>query len=326
MPRDEITHPLDPAQLDPAYAALPKDEQREAWWRGTEDKEAWRAGEDVDYAYEGMFTEGLNNRTRTDEQWARIAYYLAAGVTIAEVARHFRLSRSTIWRALQRSPGLRRRIVAEREMLRRESDSRFVAMRHAVLEGLSRAINAGNIRAILWAAQRLELGGPLLDGREHRGAIGAADPDFRPIRRPTPRRPASPAPEAPPLIADTHRVGAEAAAPVIPVADAAAAPVAVPDTMPAAAPDALAATMSDAAPPATRALSAPTPSPRHDRHPRLPVRRLARHLRAMLRLAESVDERLIPFPAGAESRMQPWLDRAAGEELNVWRPATMPRH
>lgn len=32
MPRDvkPNTHSLDPAQLDPAYAALPKDEQREA--------------------------------------------------------------------------------------------------------------------------------------------------------------------------------------------------------------------------------------------------------------------------------------------------------
>lgn len=347
MPRDEITHPLDPAHLDPAYAALPKDEQREAWWRGTEDKAAWRAGDDVDYAYDGMFTEGLNNRTRTDEQWARIAYYLAAGVTIAEVARHFRLSRSTIWRALQRSPGLRRRIVAEREMLRRESDSRFVAMRHAVLEGLSRAINAGNIRAILWAAQRLELGGPLLDGRQHRGAVGAADPDFRPIRRPTPRRPAAAAPAAPPPspVAATPPESAVAMAPVVPMADAApdpvtdpvAAPTAAPPagpraaepvSVPDAAPDAIADTRPDAAPPAPRALSAPalTPSPRRDRHPRMPVRRLARHLRAMVRLAESVDERLVPFPAGADSRMQPWLDRAAGEELNVWRPATMPRH
>lgn len=315
MPRDikPTIHSLDPAHLDPAYAALPKDEQREAWWRGSEDKEAWRNGEDVEYAYDHMFTEGLNNRSRTDEQWARIAYYLASGVTVTEVARHFKLSRSTIWRALQRSPGLRRRIAAEREMLRRESDSRFVAMRHAVVEGLSRAINAGNIRAILWAAERLELGGPLLVAKECQ-----PEPERRPIRRPLPRR--------------ARSQPAEAASPAAsaPAADIPPQPLpAMPDPAP--------------VPPPVSAAPAAEPSPRPPRRPvpvrpagvvlpaacravRPPVRLLVYRLRAMLQLTDHVDEQLVPFPAGGEARMNPWLPRTAGEELNIYRPATQPRY
>lgn len=313
MPRDikPTIQSLDPAQLDPAYAALPKDEQREAWWRGSEDKEAWRNGEDVEYAYEHMFTEGLNNRSRSDEQWARIAYYLASGVTVTEVARHFTLSRSTIWRALQRSPGLRRRIAAEREMLRRESDSRFVAMRHAVVEGLSRAINAGNIRAILWAAERLELGGPLLVAKECQ-----PEPERRPIRRPVPRR----LRQRP---ADTESPTASTPAAVVPPEPAAATPVSAAAT----------ATAPATAEPSVRPPRRPVPvRPAGVMHPsasrvvRPPVRLLVYRLRAMLQLTDHVDEWLVPFPAGAEARLNPWLARTAGEELNIYRPATRPRY
>jgi predicted DNA-binding protein YlxM (UPF0122 family) len=322
MPRDvkPTIQSLDPAQLDPTHAALPKDEQREAWWRGSEDKEAWRNGEDVEYAYEHMFTEGLNNRSRTDEQWARIAYYLASGVTVTEVARHFKLSRSTIWRALQRSPGLRRRIAAEREMLRRESDSRFVAMRHAVVEGLSRAINAGNIRAILWAAERLELGGPLLVAKECQ-----PEPERRPIRRPVPRRPR-------PRLADMESPTASTPAAVVPPEPAAATPVS------AAATPTVSTTITPPAAPATAEPPARPPRrpvpvrPAGVMHPsacravRPPVRLLVYRLRAMLQLTDHVDERLVPFPAGAEARLNPWLARTAGEELNIYRPATRPRY
>lgn len=175
-------HPLDPATIDPAFAALSEREKRDAWWKGTGDPEAERAGDDVNYAYDDMFIEGLNSRNRTDQQWAEVAYYLATGATLTDVAHYFGMARSTIWRAIQRSPGLRRRIVAEREMLRRETDSRFVALRQSVVEGLYQAINAGNIRAILWAANRLELGGPLLRGEE-----APVEKEFRPIRRPIPR-------------------------------------------------------------------------------------------------------------------------------------------
>ncbi|MQP67205.1 hypothetical protein GE253_17920 [Niveispirillum sp. SYP-B3756] len=328
MPRDTkpTIHSLDPAQLDPAHAALPKDEQREAWWRGSEDKEAWRNGEDVEYAYEHMFTEGLNNRSRSDEQWARIAYYLASGVTVTEVARHFTLSRSTIWRALQRSPGLRRRIAAEWEMLRRESDSRFVAMRHAVVEGLSRAINAGNIRAILWAAERLELGGPLLVAKECQ-----PEPERRPIRRPMPRRP-RPQPAEAAAPATSAAAAATEPEPLAAMPDPAPVPSPVPgDASPATGP--LPAAAPAAAEPPARPPHRPVPArpdgvmrPSADRAVRPPVRLLVYRLRAMLQLANHVDERLLPFPAGAEARMNPWLARTAGEELNIYRPATQPRY
>lgn len=323
MPRfpDEKNHPLNPSALDPAHAALPFDEREEAWWRGTDEEAAWKSGDDVEYAYDQMFTEGLNNRSRTDEQWARVAYFLAAGVTVTEVARHFGLSRSTIWRAMQRSPGLRRRILAERTMLKRETDSRFVAMRHAVVEGLQRAITAGNVRALIWAANRLDLGGELLTEQPR---------EDRPIRRPHPRpaapsdiAPATAAPStatpAPPVAADPPP--AILAAPVPPMAEAAPAPLADTALRPR---------------PARRRIT-PTGLGRSTRRivpsiwshvvtwmvrrPWPPVRHLLTRLRPGVRLAQKVDDMLVPFPAGLEARLPQRVPAAnAATPINPYCP------
>lgn len=120
------------------------------------------AGDDVEYADETYFPSGLGRSCLTDEQWASVAYFLAAGVSVMEVARHYGVSRTTIWRGMQRSAGLRHRIRAERNMRRRESDGRFVALRNAVVDGLQQAILDRNIRVLLWAAERLDLGGSIL--------------------------------------------------------------------------------------------------------------------------------------------------------------------
>lgn len=116
--------------------------------------------------YQGRLLEGYNSRKLDEVTWAKIAFHLAAGVPIIKIAEYYRLSRSTIWRALSQSPNLRRRVAEERAMLRREADSRFVAMREIVVDTLYRAVADGNIRATLWMADRLGLGLELLQQAE----------------------------------------------------------------------------------------------------------------------------------------------------------------
>lgn len=163
MPNPAYPEPLptSPA-LDPAFDELTSAEQREAWWRGSDDVQAVEAGDDVEWATEEHFPSGLHRSRLKDEDWARVAYFIAKGVSVTEVAKHFGVSRTTIWRGMQRSSGLRRRILSERRMLQRESDNRFVALREAVVTGLMEAISNGNVRVLLWAAKRLDLGGSLL--------------------------------------------------------------------------------------------------------------------------------------------------------------------
>ncbi|OYQ35552.1 hypothetical protein CHU95_07445 [Niveispirillum lacus] len=163
MPNPAYPEPLPTAPaLDPAFEALTSAEQRQAWWRGSDDEQAVQAGDDVEWATDDHFPSGLHRSRLKDEDWARVAYFIAKGVSVTEVARHFGVSRTTIWRGMQRSAGLRRRVLSERRMLQRESDHRFVALRDAVVTGLAEAISAGNVRVLLWAAKRLDLGGSIL--------------------------------------------------------------------------------------------------------------------------------------------------------------------
>lgn len=184
--------PTTPA-LDPAFDSLTSAEQREAWWRGSDDEQAVQAGDDVEWATEEHFPSGLHRSRLKDEDWARVAYFIAKGVSVTEVAKHFGVSRTTIWRGMQRSSGLRRRILSERRMLQRECDSRFVALRDAVVTGLIEAISAGNVRVLLWAAKRLDLGGSILPAPSHappprpgRDAANDGAPPLPRIRRAPP--------------------------------------------------------------------------------------------------------------------------------------------
>ncbi|AUN30964.1 hypothetical protein [Niveispirillum cyanobacteriorum] len=109
---------------------------------------------------------GYKSRAADEPTWAKIAFHLAAGVPIIKIAEHYKLSRTTIWRAISQSPNLRRRIAEERALMRREADSRFVAMRELVVDTIYRAVADGNLRATLWAAERLGIGDTLLQQAE----------------------------------------------------------------------------------------------------------------------------------------------------------------
>ncbi len=151
---------------DTDHPTLTPQEQAEAWWRGSSDRHVRPYREDVSFAACGHLLEGYNSRKLDEVTWAKIAFHLAAGVPIIKIAEHYKLSRSTIWRALTQSHNLRRRVAEERALMRREADSRFVAMRELVVDTLYRAVADGNMRATLWAADRLGLGAELLQQAE----------------------------------------------------------------------------------------------------------------------------------------------------------------
>ncbi|AUN29236.1 hypothetical protein [Niveispirillum cyanobacteriorum] len=151
---------------DTDHPTLTAQEQAEAWWRGSSDRHVRPFREDVSFASCGHLLEGYKSRKADEVTWAKIAFHLAAGVPIIKIAEHYKLSRTTIWRALTQSHNLRRRVAEERALMRREADSRFVAMRELVVDTLYRAIADGNMRATLWAADRLGLGAELLQQAE----------------------------------------------------------------------------------------------------------------------------------------------------------------
>ncbi|KPF86047.1 hypothetical protein IP70_06680, partial [alpha proteobacterium AAP38] len=67
-----------------------------------------------------------------------------------------------------------RRIAEERALLRREAESRFVSLRTLVVDSIYHAVASGDMRATLWAADRLGLGGDLLQPREKKPKPGHA--------------------------------------------------------------------------------------------------------------------------------------------------------
>ncbi|MFV3130991.1 helix-turn-helix domain-containing protein [Niveispirillum sp. KHB5.9] len=168
---------------DQDHATLTPKEQSEAWWRGSSDRFVKPFTEYVRFTSCNHLMAGYNSRKLDEATWAKIAFHLAAGVPIIKIAEHYKLSRSTIWRALGRSHNLRRRVAEESALMRREADSRFVAMRELVVDTLYRAVADGNMRATLWAADRLGLRVELLQQAEKPPKPGASPSNARCGRR-----------------------------------------------------------------------------------------------------------------------------------------------
>lgn len=339
MPQPRLTDPpASTLSLDPAFDALTPDEQAQAWWRGTDDENAVRAGDDVEWAHDEYFPSGLGRSRLKDEDWARVAYFIAAGVSATEVAKHFGVSRSTIWRGMQRSSGLRHRVQAERRMFQRESDNRFVALRHAVVDGLQHAISAGNIRVLLWAADRLDLGGTLLPADQR--------PDRPPRRRRLPRLRRAPAAVQDILMAADRADGPDPSGTETIPKSSAPAPETRPEAPPVPAPADPAAPAAASVTPAASDLLpgadpgagpiALTPDPQAPftlapltlaplalvlRRRREPVRRLLGRLRREPPLAENVDVHIAEaLVANSQHHGLPRLICTAAEPLNPYRP------
>jgi len=113
--------------------------------------------------------------TRID--WADVARLLAAGWTTAEVARHVGCTRQHVWRILRRSPALQQAILEAQRETRLESGSLFAALQPRIAKALSRAVDEGNPRVILWLAERLCSAAPsYTDALKAKGAAEGDDP------------------------------------------------------------------------------------------------------------------------------------------------------
>lgn len=327
MPQPSLYETGNPTpSLDPAFDDLTIAEQKEAWWRGSDDANAVRAGDDVEWAADDYFPSGMGRSRLKDEDWARVAYFLAAGVSVTELAKHFGVSRTTIWRGLQRSAGLRYRVLAEQRMLRRESDSRFAALRHAVVDGLQQAITAGNVRVLLWMAERLDLGSSILSVFDEPTPTAR-----RPSPRPNPRpRKAPPAVQA--ILADamadhgvTDQVKAGDTDAITDTPPPPASPSSTTSTTPADRPTPVAACSSDAAtPPVVAPLARPLAHPLALRHAAIRDRLLRlRDCRRPRRppLAEDVDPRdTEALLENSHRRGLPYILRGAVQPLDPYRP------
>ncbi|WP_133065507.1 hypothetical protein [Niveispirillum lacus] len=235
--------------------------------------------------------EGYNSRAADEITWAKIAFHLAAGVPIIKIAEHYKLSRTTIWRAISQSPNLRRRIAEERALMRREADSRFVAMRELVVDTLYRAVADGNMRATIWAAERLGIGDSLLQRAEKPPRAGNAHlPD---IQRPPAARHTTPPPETTSALSPATVPDPDATCATDPVAPP-------PDPVPAAAPASSPPTRSRPST-ATQRQTARTitrPVPRHPQRSRLTA--LPRRARPSVRVLAWLLHNAQPTADGAD--------------------------
>jgi hypothetical protein len=115
-------------------------------------------------------------RRRID--WGEVATLLADGVPTIEVAHLVGCSRQHVWRILRSSNALRLRLGEERARIAAECGSQIEGLRRTIADKIEREVNAGNIRVLLWAADRLGLTNHALPSRQlGDGAHEAIDTD-----------------------------------------------------------------------------------------------------------------------------------------------------
>lgn len=103
-------------------------------------------------------------RRRID--WGEVATLLADGVPTNEVAHYVGCSRQHVWRILRQSNALRLRLGEERVRIAAECGSQIEGLRRTIADRIVREVNAGNIRVLLWAADRLGLTNHALPSRQ----------------------------------------------------------------------------------------------------------------------------------------------------------------
>lgn len=89
--------------------------------------------------------------------WPQVAARLAQGVTMTQAAIEAGCARSTIWRKLKDSSDFRGALAAERARVAEEAAQRVAGLRTMVAETIEREVRAGNLRVVLWLADRLKL-------------------------------------------------------------------------------------------------------------------------------------------------------------------------
>jgi hypothetical protein len=195
--------------------------------------------------------------------WDLAAAMLARGSGVENAARVVGCHRTTIWRALRRSEAFRRRVAGLRADYIDESGAALERLREEVVQGLRREVALGNVRVLLWLADRLGIVSPdylglgaLSTAAEHATVRAAAVPAGAEAAAADP----APPPAADPLRPDPAAAPQDPAGPTPPAVAAAAESAAAPGTdarPPAGAQDPDVADPSRAAEPAPAVATAP---------------------------------------------------------------------
>jgi hypothetical protein len=112
--------------------------------------------------------------------WRHAAELLAGGMPIATVARRLGCSRSQLSRKRHHDPVFQRLIEDGRQAAPVSARERIGDLRLAVRAGIEAEVKSGNVRVILWLADRLKLITPLSERtpeQELREILGGLSPD-----------------------------------------------------------------------------------------------------------------------------------------------------
>jgi DNA invertase Pin-like site-specific DNA recombinase len=112
--------------------------------------------------------------------WRHAAELLAGGMPIATVARRLGCSRSQLSRKRHHDPAFQRLLEDGKQTAPVRELDRIADLRLAVRAGIEAELKAGNVRVILWLADRLKLITPLSERtpeQELRTLLGGLSPD-----------------------------------------------------------------------------------------------------------------------------------------------------
>jgi transcriptional regulator with XRE-family HTH domain len=96
-------------------------------------------------------------RRATAVDWGRIVELLAQGVSTMDVARRVGCSRQTVWKVLRRSRALEEALDDAETELGVNARLRLRGLRPLLADSLAAEVDKGNVRVILWLADRLHL-------------------------------------------------------------------------------------------------------------------------------------------------------------------------
>jgi hypothetical protein len=116
--------------------------------------------------------------------WSHAAQMLANGCTVTQTARWMGCSRQHIWRILRASDAVRLRLGEERARIAAECGAEVEGLRRQVARAIREEVEVGNVRVILWLADRLNLTGQGFPGRRLPDLPQASDAAQAPVPGP----------------------------------------------------------------------------------------------------------------------------------------------
>ena len=88
---------------------------------------------------------------------SRIARLVAEGRTTAEIAREVGYSRQHVWRLVRNSMPMQRAVDEADALVDFDSTGRLLGVRPVVADELARQASEGNVRVLLWLANKLKV-------------------------------------------------------------------------------------------------------------------------------------------------------------------------